>query len=291
MESLKQRLAEGQELQPNQLEKISQECYFHEQVLALTEGDLDDQSGSDGVFPSKASLQAPSQGIESSSSEELAGKEISDQMDGSSTRSSDDLQEPGYRLDWNDPFWESAEPPSLRFSSLPEPDEEEEDEEDEEEATPEISEAAALDGSFFMPVGFLNENQEYFPFMEMEMPTQQADVFLEPAVLQKVVIEPTIFEPVVYDPLGCQSEYVNDEMQIEQPNQEWSPVSSHADWEGLGEKRGVRPSCNIRSSAFSHEVWETNKRSTWHQNYEKSPASRCDSWENQGRRWDEPWGM
>jgi len=288
VESLKQRMAEGQELQPNQLEKLAQESYFREQVLALAEGGLEDQSESDCVLLPKASLQATAEDSESLSTEEpvtgCSGKEISDETDGSSTRSSDDVQELGYKLDWNDPAWESAEQPCLRFSSLPEGEEEEDE-------AYEMPEAAAptqtptQDGSFYMPVGFINHDQEYFPFMEV--PIQQTDVFLEPAVLQKIVVEPTVFEPVAYG----QSEYMQHESQIEQPGNEWSPAASHADWEGLGEKRGVQQSFNNRTSSFSRDAWETNNQSKWHKHYQKSPAPPRDSWENQGKGWDEPWGM
>lgn len=295
VESLKLRLAEGQELQPNQLEKLAQENSFCEQVLALTEGDLQDQPGSDVLCLPKISMQVPGEDLDESSSPEdpkicSSSQETSDEQDESSTRSSDDAQSPGYRLDWNDPAWESAEPPCLRFRNLSEPDEEEDDEEEyvaeeyvAEEETAEVPNVTPLDGSFFMPVGFMTENQEYIPFMET--PSQPTDVFWEPAVLQKVVMEPTIFEPVVYD------QYMQNEPQIEQAVPGWSPVSSHDDWEGLGAKRGVRSPCNDWNSPSSRDNWETNKRSTWHNQYETSRASPCDTWENQGSRWDEPWGM
>jgi len=290
VESLKQRLANGHELEPNQLEKIAHENYFHEQVVALQEGEIEVQPGFAGVSLSKVTLQAPvdipDEGVSSNDPIMCAsGKDISDETDGASTRSSDDVQAAGYRLDWNDPFWESAEPPYMRFNSLPEPDEEE----DEVEWTEGAPDAAPLDGSFFMPVGFLSQNQEYFPFVEVSTP--QTDLFLEPAVMQKVVMEPTIFEPVAYDPLGCQSEYMQDTALIEQPDPGWSPVSSPVDWDKLGKKRGVRLSCNSWSSASSRDVWENEKQSMWAQCDEMSLASPCDSWENQGRRWDEPWGL
>lgn len=268
VESLKQRLAAGHELQQKQLDKMALEADFRRQVLALTEADSEHQSGC----------------CESSSSEEsltcASGKEISDDMDGSSTRSSDDVQA-GYRLDWNDPSWESSEPPCLRFNSLPEADEEEEEEEEEEKGTAAVPGVPVCQGSVFMPVGFLNHNQEYFPFMEL--PAEQTDVFLEPAILQKIVR---------YDSTECQSERMLNEPQIKEPYHAWSPVSSHADWEGLGEKRGVQPSYsgNSWSSSFSRD-WETSNRSTRHQFYEESVASPCNSWENQVQRWDEPWGM
>merc|ERR1711865_1202291 len=92
-----------------------------------------------------------------------------------------------------------------------------------------------------------------------------------------VGLEPNMFEP----------ECMTNEMQ---PDHEWSPMSSHSDWEGLGAKRGVQPSCNGQRSLCSQDLWKTSNQSKWHQTYEKSPASPCD-WENQGRRWDEPWGM
>lgn len=174
-------------------------------------------------------------------------------------QSSNDVQALGYRLDWNDPSWESAEPPCLRFSNLPEADEDEE----EEAATAE----PVSKGPVFMPVGFLNQNQEYIPFMDL--PTEQAAVYLEPAILQKVVMNPTAYEP-----------------QKKEPDHAWSPIRSHADWEGLGEKRGVLPSNSGSSwrSSRTRDDWETTRRSWRQQNYNNS-------WDNQARQWDKPWGM
>lgn len=277
VESLKQRLAAGHELQQNQLDKMALESYFRRQVFALAEEDLKHQPGC----------------CDSSSSEEsltrAAGKEISDDVDGSSTRSSDDVQAIDYRLDWNDPFWESSEAPCLQFSSLPEADEEEEEEE-KEKGTAELPGVVVSEGSVFMPVGFLNQNHEYFPFMEP--PTEQVEVFLEPAILQQVVIDPTVFEPGSYNPADSQSEHILNEPQRKELDHAWSPVSSRADWEGLGEKRGVQPSYSGNSwTSFSRNDWETSNRSTRQQHCDKSFASPCNSWKNQVRQWDEPWGM
>lgn len=213
-------------------------------------------------------------------------------MDGSSTRS-DDLQTLGYRLDWNDPLWESAEPPCLRFSSLAEADEEEEEEEEErgQVGTAEVPGVAASNGSVYMPVGFINQNQEYFPFMEL--PAEPTDMFLEPAILQKVTVNQTMVEPGGYTSANGQSERMLQEPQTQEPDHAWSPAASHADWEGLGEKRGVQQfnSGNSWSSSYSHGDWKARNRSTRQQRYEKSFASPCNSWDNQVRQWDEPWGM
>jgi len=222
-------------------------------------------------------------------------------MDGSSTRSSDDMQSSTYKLDWNDPSWESSEPPSLRFSCVLDPEEEDGEEEDgeeedgEEEQTQmqnetELRGGALANGSVYMPVGFLNQNHEYFPFdPSMEIPATQTDVFLEPAILQKVVINPSVLEPVTHD-VACEPGAYDE---VEDWNRAWHPVSSHSDWESLGERRGVNSSKNSNTwrSSVSHDNWETIKKHTRQQYYEKGFSSPCDCLENQGPRWDEPWGM
>merc|ERR1712224_975794 len=106
----------------------------------------------------------------------------------------------------------------------------EEEVEEEEKWTAEVPGAAVAQGSVFMPVGFINQNQEYFPFMEP--PADHIDVFLEPAILQKVVIEQPDHA------WNCQSKRSLNEPQMQEPDHAWSPASSHADWEGLGERRG-----------------------------------------------------
>jgi len=156
----------------------------------------------------------------------------------------------------------------------------------EKEDVTDMPEEAVSSGSVYMPVGFLNQNHEYFAFMEM--PATQTDMFLEPAILQKVVIDPTAIEPVTHDVAAEPVLY--DE--VEELDQAWNPVSSHADWESLGERRGVQLSNNGHTwRSFSCDNWEANKQNTRPQYYEKSFTSPSDSWENQSRRWDEPWGL
>lgn len=281
VESLKQQMAQGQKLQKNQLNKISLEAFFREQMLVVTEADLKQPSESCQTWSSDDPLTSAS------------GQDVSDDIDGSSTRSSDDMQSSAYKLDWNDPFWESSEPPSLRFSCVLDPEEEEGEEEQtqmQKDKVTELRGEAVSNGSVYMPVGFLNQNHEYFPFdPSIEIPATQTDVFLEPAILQKVVINPTVLEPVTHD-VACEPS-VYDE--VEDWNRAWHPVSSHSDWESLGERRGVQPSKNSNTwrSSFSRDNWETIKKHTRQQYYEKGFSSPCDCLENQGRRWDEPWGM
>jgi len=239
---------------------------------------------------------------EISSSEDVltsaSGKENSDDMDGSSTQSSADVQVPDYKLDWNDPLWETAEPPCLRFTNMPEDDDDEEEEEekqDEQEdcGTAELPVVPVSNGPVYMPVGFINENQEYIAFMEP--PAEQiGGVFLEPAILQKVVIDPAVYEPASYYPADCQSEHSPTERQMQAPAPGWSPVSSESDWAGLGERRGVQSSHSGNSwrSSFSRDDWRTsNRRSTPQRYNEKKSASPCNSWNNQVQHWDQPWGM
>jgi len=281
VESLKQKLSQGQKLEKNQLNKFSVEASFREQMLAVTEADLKQPPESCQTWSSDDPLTSAS------------GQDVSDDMDGSSTRSSDDMQSSTQKLDWNDPFWESSEPPSLRFSCVLDPEEEDGEEEQtrmQKEKVTELHGEALSNGSVYMPVGFLNQNHEYFPFdPSMEIPATQTDVFLEPAILQKVVINPSVLEPVTHDVASEPSVYDV----VEDWNRAWHPVCVHSDWESLGERRGVQPtkSSNTWRSSFSRDNWETKKKHTRQQYYEKGFSSPYDCLENQGRRWDEPWGM
>jgi len=266
--------------------------------IDTADGDLEFptlQSETDTDFPDDSQHQSGK--CEISSSEEVltsaSGKENCDDMDGSSSQSSADVQVSGYKLDWNDPLWESSEPPCLRFTTLPDDDDEEEDEEEQEEyGTAEVPAVAVSNGPVYMPVGFINQNQEYIAFMEP--PSEQiGGVFLEPAILQKVVIDPAMYDPASFYPAECQSEHSPSERQMQAPAPGWSPASSEADWAGLGERRGVQSSHSGDSwrSSFSRDDWGASNRSTPQRYYEQNSASPCNSWNNQVQHWDQPWGM
>jgi len=274
--------------------------------IDTADGDLEFptlQSGADTDLPDDS--QHPSGKCDISSSEDVltsaSGKENCDDMDGSSTQSSADVQVSSYKLDWNDPLWESSEPPCLRFTNLPEDDDEEEEEEEEKQQeqeerwTAEVPAVAVSNGPVYMPVGFINQNQEYIAFMEQPPSDQIGGVFLEPAILQKVVIDPAVYEPASFYPAECESEHSPSERQMQAPAPGWSPVSSESDWAGLGERRGV-PSSHSGGdswrSSFSRDDWRASNRSTPQRYYEQNSASPCNSWNNQVQQhWDQPWGM
>jgi len=288
VDCLKKRASSGEVLEPNQLEKITQEANFFKQAAALRRNtETEPQRESTAQFQEQASVDHPPV--------HLDDKETGDVSDNASTRSSEDLPPASYKLDWNDPAWESAELPCMRFTSLPENDDEE-DEEDYEPIQPQVAEAPHLDatprdGSYFMPVGFLSDSNEYFPFVEVA--TQQADLVyapavmdpLQPALMDQRVMEPTFFDPLVGN-LRCESPCAQE--QGDQIFNSWCPESSPDDWGKIGKQRGVSPPSDDWSLKVSHNSWGSEKRGVWPR--ERRQSTR-DQWENGSMRWDQPWGM